>query len=382
MAGRPLRRDGARRDAARHRRLRDLPPPARATSVRTPILMLTARDAVEDRIAGLDTGADDYLDQAVRLRRAAREGACAGAPGPASAARAARWATRARPGRARGAARRDRDRAVDQGVPAARGVHAHPGEVLSRYQLLEGAWDTEYEHRSNVDRRLRALPAREVDRPFGVRDDRDRARRGLPAEARLSSAHRSACSAPQRRARDHGQRAAQELRRVEAVARHRPRRRPGEIVALLGPNGAGKTTIVEILEGYRTARRRRGRGARLDPGARRARCASGSASCCRRPASTPMLTVRDDRIYGAAYSQPAVPSTRCSTWSASAEQRDARVSAAVRRPAAAPGPGAGHRRRSRAALPRRAHHGLRPGGPAPLVGPDPPPARRRARRSC
>ncbi|WP_026035303.1 response regulator transcription factor [Cupriavidus sp. BIS7] len=33
----------------------------RAQGVRTPILMLTARDAVEDRIAGLDTGADDYL---------------------------------------------------------------------------------------------------------------------------------------------------------------------------------------------------------------------------------------------------------------------------------------------------------------------------------
>jgi DNA-binding response OmpR family regulator len=29
--------------------------------VQTPILMLTARDAVEDRVAGLDCGADDYL---------------------------------------------------------------------------------------------------------------------------------------------------------------------------------------------------------------------------------------------------------------------------------------------------------------------------------
>lgn len=33
----------------------------RRDSVHTPILMLTARDAVEDRIAGLDAGADDYL---------------------------------------------------------------------------------------------------------------------------------------------------------------------------------------------------------------------------------------------------------------------------------------------------------------------------------
>jgi two-component system copper resistance phosphate regulon response regulator CusR len=33
----------------------------RARNIRTPILMLTARDAVEDRVAGLDTGGDDYL---------------------------------------------------------------------------------------------------------------------------------------------------------------------------------------------------------------------------------------------------------------------------------------------------------------------------------
>ena len=33
----------------------------RAGGDRTPILMLTARDAVEDRVAGLDVGADDYL---------------------------------------------------------------------------------------------------------------------------------------------------------------------------------------------------------------------------------------------------------------------------------------------------------------------------------
>src|SRR6185295_12823596 len=33
----------------------------RAKNIKTPILMLTARDAVEDRITGLDSGADDYL---------------------------------------------------------------------------------------------------------------------------------------------------------------------------------------------------------------------------------------------------------------------------------------------------------------------------------
>ncbi len=33
----------------------------RAKNVHTPILMLTAKDSVEDKVAGLDTGADDYL---------------------------------------------------------------------------------------------------------------------------------------------------------------------------------------------------------------------------------------------------------------------------------------------------------------------------------
>ena len=53
----------------------------RADEVRTPILMLTARDAVEDRITGLDTGADDYLakpfdfgELLARLRALARRG--------------------------------------------------------------------------------------------------------------------------------------------------------------------------------------------------------------------------------------------------------------------------------------------------------------------
>jgi DNA-binding response OmpR family regulator len=33
----------------------------RNTGIRTPVLMLTARDSLDDRIKGLDTGADDYL---------------------------------------------------------------------------------------------------------------------------------------------------------------------------------------------------------------------------------------------------------------------------------------------------------------------------------
>jgi DNA-binding response OmpR family regulator len=40
----------------------------RSRNVRTPILMLTARDAIDDRVAGLDAGADDYLGKPFALR--------------------------------------------------------------------------------------------------------------------------------------------------------------------------------------------------------------------------------------------------------------------------------------------------------------------------
>ena len=142
----------------------------RRDGVQTPILMLTARDSVEDRIAGLDTGADDYLPKPfdfgellARLRALARRG-------PAD----------------RGPVLQVGDLELD---PATRNVRRgdteiplstkefqllevfmrHPGEVLSRYQLLEGAWDTGYEHRSNViDVYVRYLREK-LDRPFGVR---------------------------------------------------------------------------------------------------------------------------------------------------------------------------------------------------------------------
>jgi two-component system OmpR family response regulator len=43
-----------------------------------------------------------------------------------------------------------------------------PGEVLSRFQLLEHAWDYEYENRSNVVDSYIRLLRRKVDRPFGA----------------------------------------------------------------------------------------------------------------------------------------------------------------------------------------------------------------------
>ena len=142
------------------RRLRD-------DGVWTPVLLLTARDAVEDRVAGLDGGRRRLPRQAVLVRRAVGAAAGARAPRPAGAPGGARGRRpAARPGHPAGLARRGGDRAVRQGVRAARGLHAPARARCSRrLDLLEHAWDFGYENRSNViDVYVRYLREK-VDRP-------------------------------------------------------------------------------------------------------------------------------------------------------------------------------------------------------------------------
>jgi two-component system OmpR family response regulator len=141
----------------------------REQDVRTPILMLTARDAVEDRIEGLDTGADDYMSKPfdfgellARLRALARRGpperGTALRVGDLELEPATRMVRRG-------------DQVISLSVKEFQLLEVfmrHAGEVLSRYQLLEGAWDMGYEHRSNViDVYVRYLREK-IDRPFGV----------------------------------------------------------------------------------------------------------------------------------------------------------------------------------------------------------------------
>jgi two-component system OmpR family response regulator len=145
------------------RRLRD-------DGVWTPVLMLTARDALRDRIAGLDGGADDYLTKPfalaellARLRALARRGPVERAPvlevGTLRLDPATREVWRG-------------DALVDvstKGFALLEMLMRQPGAVLSRFELLEGAWDNGYEHRSNViDVHVRQLRER-VDEPFGLR---------------------------------------------------------------------------------------------------------------------------------------------------------------------------------------------------------------------
>src|SRR3981081_4473218 len=97
----------------------------RADGVWAPIVMLTARDAVEDRVAGLDGGADDYVvkpfsftELLARLRAVSRRGV-------------------------------EVDLSAKE-VSVLEIFMRHPGGVLSRLELLEHAWDGAYENRSNI----------------------------------------------------------------------------------------------------------------------------------------------------------------------------------------------------------------------------------------
>ena len=172
----------------------------RKDGIWSPVLMLTARDSVEDRVAGLDTGADDYLvkpfafaELLARLRALARRG---DAERPSVLEVGDLRLDPATPG---GQARGQRDPLVGEGVRAARDVHApaRPGALPpapARARL--GLRLREPLERR---RRLRPPPAAEDRRAVRAALARDGPRRGLPA-AGGRRRERAADQAPGRRA--------------------------------------------------------------------------------------------------------------------------------------------------------------------------------------
>jgi len=141
----------------------------RADEVWTPVLMLTARDAVEDRVTGLDGGADDYLvkpfsfeELLARLRALVRRGA-AERPAVLEAGD-----LRLEPATRR-VTRGGAEIALSpKEFALLETLMLRPGRALSRLQLLEHAWDDTYENRSNVvDVYIRYLREK-IDRPFGA----------------------------------------------------------------------------------------------------------------------------------------------------------------------------------------------------------------------
>jgi two-component system, OmpR family, response regulator len=139
----------------------------RSESRWAPVLMLTARDAVADRVRGLDVGADDYLTKPFALDELHAR---------------LRAVTRREPAE-RPVALQVSDltidpvtRAVDRGgveIVLSPKEYAllcefarHPGEVLSRSHLIEHVWDFAYDGTSNiVDAYIRHLRSK-IDRPF------------------------------------------------------------------------------------------------------------------------------------------------------------------------------------------------------------------------
>ncbi len=136
-----------------------------------PVLILTARDGVTDRVRGLDAGADDYLvkpfslmELAARLRALAR-----------------------RDGRVRTPVLVEGDLRLDPAAKrawrAGTELHLspkeysllefflrHPGQVLTRSQIIEAVWDFAYDGGSNVVDQYVNYLRRKIDGPFGRRD--------------------------------------------------------------------------------------------------------------------------------------------------------------------------------------------------------------------
>jgi two-component system, OmpR family, response regulator len=141
----------------------------RRDGVWAPVLMLTARDAVEDRVRGLDGGADDYLTKpfslaelTARLRALVRRG-------PTERPAVLEVGELQLDPSTREVWRGEAEiRLSTREFALLETFMRRPGHVLTQTQLLEAAWDLGYEQRSNVVEVYVRYLRQKIDRPFGV----------------------------------------------------------------------------------------------------------------------------------------------------------------------------------------------------------------------
>lgn len=136
-----------------------------------PVLLLTARDGVGDRVRGLDAGADDYLvkpfsllELAARLRALARRG---DRPRPAVLAEGD---LRLDPAAKRAWRAGTEVQLTPKEFTLLEFFLRHPGRVLTRSQIIEAVWDFAYDGGSNVVDQYVKYLRRKVDVPFGRHD--------------------------------------------------------------------------------------------------------------------------------------------------------------------------------------------------------------------
>jgi two-component system OmpR family response regulator len=136
-----------------------------------PVLMLTARGTVADRVAGLNAGADDYLlkpfafaELVARLQALLRRGA------PARPTVLECGDLRLDPVTKRASrAGHDLDLTAKEFAVLELFMRRR-GEVLSRTQILEHVWDMAFDPASNIVDQYVGYLRRKIDKPFGRRD--------------------------------------------------------------------------------------------------------------------------------------------------------------------------------------------------------------------
>jgi two-component system, OmpR family, response regulator len=141
----------------------------RRDGVWAPVLMLTARGSLDDRVVGLDGGADDYMvkpfafaELLARLRALVRRGTVERPPVIEVGD------LRLDPGTRQVWRGRTEVDLSSKEFTLLETFMRHAGYVLSRSQLLEQAWEYDFEHRSNVVEVYIRYLRRKIDVPFDV----------------------------------------------------------------------------------------------------------------------------------------------------------------------------------------------------------------------